>query len=146
MTTPSQNRHALDDPKVNVKILISALWASVMFCYVYGDYFGLYAPGKIGEMSAGKIGPLGPATQGVLVGVAAMMAMPAVMVFLSLVLKPIVNRGLNIVLGAAYTAIMLMTMRGAWTFYVFLGVIEVVLTALIVWHAWKWPRSGGQPA
>jgi hypothetical protein len=43
----------------------------------------------------------------------------------------------------AYTAIMLMTMRGAPTFYVFMGAIEVLLTLLIVWHAWTWPRRQG---
>lgn len=31
---------ALDDIKIHVKIRISALWASVMFCYIYGDYLG----------------------------------------------------------------------------------------------------------
>jgi hypothetical protein len=36
---------------------------------------------------------------------------------------------------------MLITMPGAWAFYIFLGVVEVVLTALIVWYAWNWPRQ-----
>jgi hypothetical protein len=130
----------LEDQKVNVKTKLSALWASVMFCYVYGDYFGLYGNGKLAEMMEGKIGPLGEATQGVLVGVSAMMAIPSAMVFLSLAMPPVLNRWLNLLLGLAYTAIMLMTMRGAPTFYVFMGVIEVLLTVLIVWHAWTWPR------
>jgi hypothetical protein len=38
---------ALHDIKVHVKIKISLLWASVMFCYIYGDYFGLYKPGAL---------------------------------------------------------------------------------------------------
>lgn len=134
------NSTALDDTKVHVKLKLSALWAAVMFCYIYGDYFGLYAPGKLAEMLAGKMEPLGPATQGVLVGVAIMMVVPSIMVFLSLVLPPALNRWANIVLGAAYTAIMLMTMPGAWAFYILLGIIEVVLTALIVWYAWNWPK------
>jgi hypothetical protein len=36
---------------------------------------------------------------------------------------------------------MLITMKGAWLFYQFLGVVEVALTMLIVWHAWNWPAS-----
>ena len=134
------NSTALDDTKVHVKLKLSALWAAVMFCYIYGDYFGLYAPGKLAEILAGKMEPLGPATQGVLVGVAIMMVVPSIMVFLSLVLPPALNRWANIVLGAAYTAIMLMTIPGAWAFYILLGIIEVVLTALIVWYAWNWPK------
>jgi hypothetical protein len=31
-------------------------------------------------------------------------------------------------------------MPGSWVFYIFLGSVEVVLTALIVWYAWTWPR------
>ena len=129
------------DPPVNIRFKLAGLWTSVMFCYVYGDYFGLYAPGKLTQMLDGRIGPLGPATQGVLVGVAALMAIPSLMVALSLLLRPGLARWLNIVLGAFYTAIMLLTMQGAWTFYVFLAVIEVALTASAVWLAWRWPRQ-----
>jgi len=140
MNASKVGKTVLEDQKVNVKTKLSALWALVMFCYVYGDYFGLYGNGKLAEMMEGKIGPLGEATQGVLVGVSAMMAVPSVMVFLSLAMPPVLNRWLNLLLGLAYTAIMLMTMRGAPTFYIFMGVIEVLLTLLIVWHAWTWPR------
>ena len=70
-----------------------------------------------------------------------MMAIPSVMVFLSLVLKPRLNRWLNIVLGAIYTIIILITMPGEWVFYIFLGVVEIALTTLVVWYAWKWPRQ-----
>ena len=131
----------LDDIKVHVKIKISSLWVSVMLCYIYGDYFGLYKPGVLQEMLAGKMGPLGPTTQLVLLGTSAMMALPSVMVFLSLVLKPRLNRWLNIILGAIYTVIILITMPGEWVFYIFLGVIEIALTTLIVWYAWKWPTQ-----
>lgn len=142
MNTPPARKGALHDPRINVRIKLSALWASVMFCYVYGDYFGLYVPGKIAEMSAGNLGPLGPATTGVLVGVAAMMAIPSLMVFLSLSLAPVLSRWSNMVLGVAYTGIMLMTLSGAWSYYKFLGIIEVLLTLLVVWTAWRWPRQG----
>ncbi len=133
----------LDDITIHVKVKISALWVSVTLCYIYGDYFGLYEPGKLQGMLNGVMGPLGPVTQGVLLGTSILMAIPSVMVFLSLVLKPRPNRWLNIILGAIFTVIMLITMPGSWTFYIFLGVVEVVLTSLIVWYAWTWPRREG---
>src|SRR5688572_33246880 len=111
----------LDDVKIHVKMKISALWVSVMLCYIYGDYFGLYKPGKLEGMLQGRMGPLGATTQGVLLGTSILMAIPGVMVFLSLVLKPGVNRWVDIVLGVIYTLIILMTMPGAWTCYVCLG-------------------------
>ena len=130
----------LDDPKVHVKLKLAALWASLMFCYVYGDYFGLYVPGKLAGMLAGRMDPLGAVTQGVLLGTSAMMAVPALMVCLSLLLRPVVARWSNVVLGLVYAAVMLMTMSGAWTFYLFFGVIEVALSLTISWTAWRWPR------
>jgi hypothetical protein len=32
-------------------------------------------------------------------------------------------------------------MPGAWSFYVLLGVIEIGLGLLTIWHAWRWPRG-----
>jgi hypothetical protein len=130
----------LDDIKIHVKLKLSALWSSVMFCYIYADYFGLYVPGSMQQLLAGKMGPLGPVTQMVLLGTSATLAIPSVMIFLSLVLKPNVNRWLNIVLGVLYTAIILITMW-RWAFYVFYGVVEIALTGLVVWYAWTWPKQ-----
>ena len=129
----------LEDIKIHVRFKMSALWASVMFCYIYGDYFGLYVPGTVKGMLEGIMVELGPATQGVLLGTTIMMAIPSVMVFLSLALKPNLNRRVNIALGVIYTVIILITMWD-WAFYIFLGIVEVVLTALIVWYAWNWPK------
>ncbi len=132
---------ALDDIKIHVKIKISALWAAVMFCYLYGDHFRLFQQGELQRMLEGKMWSL-PVTQELLLGTSILMAIPGVMVFLSLALKPNLNRRVNIILGVTYTAIMLITMPGAWAFYIFLGIVEVALTLLIVWYAWSWPKQG----
>jgi hypothetical protein len=131
----------LDDIKIHVKTKLSALWVTLMLCYIYGDYFGLYVPGNLQSMLEGNMGPLGKTTQSILLGTSVMMAIPSLMVFLSLVLKPVISRWLNILLGIVYTAIILMTMPGAWNFYIFLGVIEAAISLLIVWTAWHWPKQ-----
>lgn len=129
----------LADVKIHVRMKISALWTSVMFCYIYGDYFGLYQPGKLQGMLEGKMVPLGPTTQGVLLGTSVMMAIPSVMVFLALALKASLSRWANVILGITFTVIILITMWD-WAFFVFLGIVEVVLTSLVAWYAWKWPK------
>ena len=86
--------------------------------------------------------PLGATTQGILVGTSVMLAIPGLMVFLSLVLRANLSRWLNIIFGTLYTIIILITMLGAWAFYIFYGIVEVTLTALIVWYAWEWPTRG----
>ena len=131
----------LQDFKINVKIKLAALWVSVVLCYIYGDYFGLYVPGTLQSMLAGQMGPLGATTQGVLLFTSAMMAIPSLMVALSLLLKPILSRWLNIIFGFIYTVIMILSMIGAWNFYIFFGIIEIILTLLIIWNAWHWPKT-----
>ena len=130
----------LSDIKLHVRFKLSALWASLMFCYIYGDYFGLYVPGQLQGMLAGA-GPVGSVSQVSLVGTALLLAVPGLMVFLSLVVPPRLCRWLNILLGLFYTAVMLLTMPGAWWFYITLGVIEVALSLLIVAYAWRWPKG-----
>jgi hypothetical protein len=130
----------LSDVRVHVRLKLSALWASVMFLYVYGDFFGLFKPGKLADMQAGRT-PVGTTTQGILVAFAVVMAIPSAMVFLSLVLKASVARWVNILLGLLYSVIMVITLPGAWVFYVLLGCIEIALTLAVTWYAWTWPRE-----
>lgn len=134
------DRAPLDDLKVHVKLKLSALWAAVMFCYVYGDYFGLYVPGQLKGMLEGH-GPIGPTNQGSLVITSLLLAIPGIMVFLSVVLPPRLNRWLNILLGALYTVVVLVTIPGSWTFYIVLSTLEMALTATVVGYAWRWPRQ-----
>jgi hypothetical protein len=131
----------LDDVPVPIRYKLSALWISVMFLYIYADYFELYVPGKLQSILAGQMIPLGPVTQNVLLGTAAMLALPSLMLFLSVALRASATRWLNIAVGAIYTAIQIAVVSGSgWTFYVAMGLLETALTVLIVWTAWKWPR------
>jgi hypothetical protein len=125
-------------PKISVKLKLSALWAALMLLYIYADHFSLFRAGQIEEMISGRIGPF-PVTQGSLLVFSIMMMIPAVMVFLSLALKPTVSRWANIILGVLYTCVNISNLIGeTWVYYVFFGVVELVLTSLIVWYAWKW--------
>ena len=129
------------DLPVPTKVKLGALWAATMSCYIYCDYFQLYTPGKLAEMQAGKMGPLGPATQGVLLGTGILMAVPSVMIFLSVALPARANRIVNIVVGAFYTLLLGMIAASAgWLFYRFFAVLEAILTAVVVGIAWRWPR------
>lgn len=140
MTETTKPRDALKDTKLDVKIVLSSLWAATMFCFVYGDYFGLYQHGTIQNMMAGIMGPLGRINDTIMLGVSTMMAIPAVMIFLSIILPPTPNRILNILFGVVYTVIMGLTMIGAAPYYIFFGIIEVCLTLLVVFFSATWPK------
>jgi hypothetical protein len=74
-----------------------------------------------------------------------MLSIPALLIFLSLVLKPQICRLLNIIWGVFFTAVMALIATISLTswqaFYVYLAIMECILTGLLVWHAWHWPRA-----
>lgn len=41
----------LEEYRAPAKVKLAALWASTMFCYIYGDYFGLYVTGTLADMN-----------------------------------------------------------------------------------------------
>lgn len=135
-------QNTLEDYKINIKIKLSALWTSVTLCYLYGDYFELYTPFKAQGLVSGDNLLNTPLK---LFLATLMLAIPAVMVFLSLLLKPRINRILNILFGLFFTAIMLLiafTSIEPWrAFYVFLAIIESTITSLIIWYAIRWPKQ-----
>lgn len=122
-------------------IRLALLWASLMFLYVYNDYFSLYLPGTIDGMSKGSFGPMGRASDGLLVGLSILLAVPSVMIFLSAVLPPLLSRWLNVGLGVVYTGIEGLTLFGSPVFYKIIALAEIALTGLIVWYALCWPKA-----
>lgn len=123
---------------IPVQIKLSALWAALMFLYIYADHLSLYKPGQIAEMMAGRMGPL-PVTQGTLLSAAVLVLIPAVMVFLSPALQPRIGRWVNIILGVLYTAVNFSNLVGeTWVFYILLGLVELALTVAIVRYARRW--------
>ena len=132
----------LVDLKVNIKIKLSALWTSVVLCYLYGDYFELYTPGKVNSLISGDNVLDSPTT---LLIASVVLAIPAVMVAASVLLSAKINRILNILIGTLFTVMMvligIMSTNEWYLFYVFLAFLESIITGLIVWYVWKWPKE-----
>jgi hypothetical protein len=131
----------MEDLKVNNKIKLSGLWVSLMLLYIYADILSLFRPGQVQEMLEGRMGPF-PATQGSLLTASILMIIPALMVFLSLALNSKADRNVNILFGALYTLVNISNLIGeTWVYYLVFGAVEIVITLLIIWHAWKWPNK-----
>lgn len=132
----------LKDFEVNIKIKLAALWTATTFCYLYGDYFELYTPGKVESLIHGKNVLDSPIT---LFIASIIVTIPPLMIFLSLILKPRINKTLNIIVGLLFTTMMVLIAVGSltpwYTFYVFLAIIESILTFIIAWKAFKWPKQ-----
>ena len=134
----------LKDSRPSTPVRLSLLWAALMSLYIYNDYFSMYLPGSVEDMAAGRIGPLGVATDGVLIGVSLMLAIPALMIALSSLLPPAISRWSNIVLGILYTLVEILTFIGSRPFYQIVVVFEILVTVIILWSAVRWPREASQ--
>lgn len=137
-----ESEKKLEDFKINLKLMLSALWASVMFLYIYGDYFELYVPEKVEGLLKGQNMLNTPYK---LLFATICLALPSLMIFLSLVMKPKWNRGLNISIGLFLTLFTLLVGASSFTewriFYVILAFLESIITSIIVWKAWHWPKN-----
>ena len=131
----------LEDFRVNVRIKLSALWTAVMFCYIYGDYFELYVPQKVDGLLNGQ-NMLDTPTK--LLIATFILTVPALMIFHSLMLSAKLTKWLNITIGIFFTTFTLLvgiSSISEWKmFYVFLSIIESIITLIIVYQAWNWGK------
>jgi hypothetical protein len=131
----------LENIDVPVKAKLAALWTSLMFLYVYGDYFNMYTPGKIAGMSAGDVGPINASDETAMLALSMMMVVPALMIAFSLLFPPRLSKWLNVVFGVVYAGILAMTVPGAPLFYLGYAAIEIPLSLLIAAMALAWPKE-----
>jgi hypothetical protein len=125
---------------VNVRIKISALWASMLFVFAYVDLFSRYRPDFRADIEAGQVAGFA-VNQAFLLGTTAYVVIPSLMVFCVLVMRPRLNRILNIARAVLYAVSIVAATIGEWSYYVLGSIIESVLLAAVVFYAWTWPKD-----
>lgn len=128
------------DSWINPRVKIAALWASMMFVFAYVDLFSLYRADVRADLEAGTMFAF-TIGQGFLFGVTLYIALPSLMVFLSLVLPVKVARIANVVLPVIYGLTIVGGAVGEWSYYILGSAIEVALLTGIAYYAWTWPTT-----
>ena len=135
---PKKTARILEDVKINVKIKLAALWVTLMFFYLYADVLAFYQPGHIEDVISGEVVGI-QINQVFLLGAAMLMAIPSVMVFLSLTLKYPAIRWVTIIAAILLLGVNLIGLPGYPSAYdKFLIVVGLGFNALTIWYAWKW--------
>jgi hypothetical protein len=130
---------------IDVRIILSALWAARMLSGLQGDVVRFLQPGMLEEMIAGTTAV--PITNELILVMSIIMAVPILMSFLSLALKDKANRRVNLSIGiffVAFDLIFLSLTIFKWSFSAyetFWSIVYLVFTALVVWYAWRWPKQ-----
>ena len=136
-----KTKKSLLDEKVNVKIILAALWIAVMFIYVYADIKTLFQPEIPEQIISGIVGGM-TINQSFLFAAAVLMSIPPIMIILSLILKPRINRWVNIIVSFLHIILIIITRfvpGKIWYYYIYYQSIEAIFHTLIIWYAWRWP-------
>ena len=149
MTIRTTTPNLLDNPPIPVQAKLVAAWTSFMFLVIYIDYFHLYQPGEIDVIRGGDIFVF--EISGTLMTIFfALIAIPTLMVLLSMTLPARVNRATNLVVALLFIPLSVFNAAGAswdWAFYYGLTIgVEVLILAFILRSAWTWPRTPAVPA
>jgi len=139
VTTPTTRQY--QDTQVDVKLVLCALWIAMLFVFAYVDIFASLRADVLKAALDGKVATTGfTINQVFLIFTLIYILLPALMVVLSLLLKPRVNRIINIVVSVLYIITIIGAAIGETWVYYFLGsAIEVILLVAIARTAWKWP-------
>ena len=118
----------------DVQIILSGLWVALMLSYLLGDVLRIFAGDfKAGEMEGKKM------SQKMLLGMAVLMLIPIVMVFLSLALPYPVNQWVNIIAAIGLFVFNLVGLPTYPSSYdKFLIIVGLVFNALTIGYAWTW--------
>jgi len=116
------------------RIILAGTWVCLMLTYLLGDVLRIFS----GDFTAGEIGGV-RVSQKMWLGIAVLMLIPIVMVFLSLTLSYPAIRWVSIVAAIflfGFNAIGLPTYPSLYD--KFLIVVGLGFNALTAWYAWKW--------
>lgn len=141
MNTQTYQQPQLAEFTVNIRLKLAGLWTSLMFLYIYVDYFHLYMPGSLADISAGKVFTF-QISQTFLLVTLVSMTVPALMICLSIALPAKANRITNMLIATLFIPYTLFNLAGeAWIHMYFAAGVEVILLLMIIRCASKWPQA-----
>jgi hypothetical protein len=141
MSTP-QPTPPLHDQPIPVRLKLAATWTSFMFLYAYVDILNFFTPGVVEDILDGRVFEF-DLSQTFSAAALTLVAIPILMIVLSVTLPARASRGANLVAASLYVPVTAFNAVGAsWLVFYGLGIVlELSLLALVLRHAWAWPRT-----
>lgn len=132
----------LEDQPVPVRAKLAATWTSFMFLYAYVDILNFFTPGVIEDILDGRVFEFG-LSQTFSATALTLVAIPILMVVLSMTLPARAGRITNLIVASLYIPVTAFNVVGeSWLYFYGLGVaLELILLTLILRYAWTWPRT-----
>ncbi|MEU4160774.1 DUF6326 family protein [Actinoplanes sp. NPDC026670] len=131
------------DTRVDVKVVLSGLWVTTLLVFAYVDIFGFFRADVINGVLADRVSGAGfTIDQTFLLLTTLYIVVAALMVAVSLLAPARANRIANLVVGLIFLVTVAVTLIGeSWAYYIAGTLIEMVLLAVVVRLAWRWPGA-----
>ena len=130
-----------EDVKYPTRTILIGLWITLMLLYIYCEILWYLRPNRINEIIDGFMGPF-QINQISLMIVGIVMAIPALMIVANLFIKLNAIRWINIIAGILYTLVSIGNITNEkWAYNLIYGVIEIMITFLIIIKSIKWYRK-----
>ncbi|UCC93679.1 MAG: hypothetical protein JSW25_03170 [Thermoplasmata archaeon] len=134
MVSEKRTGDVLVDVKVDIRIVLAALWVAHFLLWTFGDMMSLLQQ-KHEPIDSTVILIIAPTTATV----------QALMMLLCLVGPVKLVRTVNLIVAPVFLLFNIGYMgepdAEVWNYY--LGVVYLLFSAMIFWHAWKWPTVEG---
>ncbi|OXM49488.1 DUF6326 family protein [Amycolatopsis alba] len=142
MRTRQPTTTALDEQRIPMRAKLAAAWTTLVLLYAYVDILAFFKPGVIKDIEAGIVFEF-DISQTLFTVFLTLMAIPILMVVLSMTLPARANRTTNLIVASVQVPFAAFNVvGGSWTYFYGLGVaLEFVVLALILRYAWIWPRT-----
>ncbi len=125
---------------VDRRIVLSGLWASMLFVFAYVDIFAFWRADVINGALAGEVPGAGLAIDQTFLTLTTLyILVPSLMIAGSLLLPRRINRPAQLALSGIYAVTIVASMVGeSWAYYLIGSVVELVLLAAIAYAALRW--------
>ena len=130
-----------------MKVVLSGLWISMLFGFAYVDIFGFWRKDVIEGALEAKVPGVGFAINQMFLALTTIYVLiPSLMLVVSLLAPPKLNRRANLIVAVVYIATIAASMVGeSWVYYLLGSVVEILLLLAIVRTAWRWPKTAAAP-
>lgn len=135
MTLDQETAQPLD-----VRIRLSALWATTMVIVAFVDIFAFYRADVREQIDSGQVLSF-DIGQGFMIGIIVYVLIPALMIAASILLPRRANQRANLAVASVFAVTIVGAAIGEWAYYLLASAVELALLVLIFSITWKWRRA-----
>lgn len=125
---------------LDVRIRLSALWATTMVIVAFVDVFAFYRADVREQIDSGQVLSF-DIGQVFMIGIIVYVLIPTLMIAATILLPQRANQRANLVVASLFALTVVGAAIGEWAYYLLASAVELALLVLIFSITWEWRRA-----